>query len=119
PWRRGSAGAWATAGDASGLGLRAPRFVAGRALERRLQLLLVPRQLLPRLPADDERHEQPADPVPLELEGDRDARPLAAIERLDRARGRPGHRAVRRAVGPGPRRIQFGDLLGPRQLART
>src|SRR5262249_45620505 len=42
------------------------------------------------LPADDKRHQQPADPVPLEVEGDRDARPPAAIQRLDRAVDRPG-----------------------------
>jgi hypothetical protein len=44
--------------------------------------LLVSRQLFPGLPAD-ERKEQLSDSVPLELERDRDARPLAAVDFTD------------------------------------
>jgi len=61
------------------LGVRAP-------LEHLLELLFVPRKLS-RQPAGEERSKQPADPVPPELARDRDARPLAVIERRNRAFG--------------------------------
>ena len=55
------------------------------AFEPFLQVLHVPGELCFRLPADDERHEQLADPVPLEVELDSHARPCTVIERLDGA----------------------------------
>src|SRR6266496_3415109 len=76
-------------------------------------------KLSPRLSADDERNEQLADPVPLELEGDRHAGPLAVIERLDRAFGSRDDRAADTAHRPGPRRAHLDHLLGPGQLPRT
>jgi hypothetical protein len=55
------------------LGLRAP-------LEQLLQLLLVSRQQPTHLPKD-ERSKHPGDPMRLEFEGDRYARPLAIVGR--------------------------------------
>src|SRR5687768_1419852 len=52
------------------------------ALEPLLQPLLVTGKLPFCLRADDERHEQLADPVTLEIELDRHPRPLAVLERL-------------------------------------
>jgi hypothetical protein len=71
PWAGGSQGRFQGFRPATGaVGLRA-------ALEPFLQLLEVPGHLCPRLPSHDERDEQLADPVPLEVERDRHARPLA------------------------------------------
>jgi hypothetical protein len=53
------------------------------ALEPLLQVLHVPGHLPLRLAPHDERHEQLAEPVPLEVGLDRRARPRPVIERLD------------------------------------
>src|SRR6266508_1732717 len=80
------------------------------ALEAFLELLLVPRRLGRRLSADDERHQQLADPVSLEVEIDRHARTLAVIERLDRTLNHPPDGAIDTANGPAVRRIQLAQL---------
>src|SRR5215510_3776401 len=101
-----------TADQGQDLGSRAP-------LEQLLQPLLVLQQRPAPLPAGHERHEQPADPAPLELEGDRHPRPPAVIERHDHVVGNGYDRAADHRVPPGARRMQLGDLLGPCQLPRT
>ena len=67
---------------------RAPRrpsgtLTLGAALEPFLQVPVAHGRALGRHAADDVQREQPADPVPLEVERDRDLRPGAAGERLD------------------------------------
>src|SRR6266511_2177757 len=89
------------------------------ALEPCLQLLQIPGHLCPRLPPHEERHEQPADPVALEVERDRHARTIAVPERLDGALDDPPDRAVDTANGPAARTIQLGELHRHRPLART
>src|ERR671919_2220977 len=63
-------------------GARPPLLRA--ALEPCLQVPHVGRHLVPGLPADDERHEELADPMALEVQLDRHARPFTVVERLDR-----------------------------------
>src|SRR6266545_6887978 len=89
------------------------------ALEAFLQLLLVPRHLGRRLSADDERHQQLADPVSLEVEIDRHARTLSVLERLDRTLDHPPDGAIDTANGPAVRRIQLAHLHRHRPFAAT
>src|SRR6266498_2356012 len=87
------------------------RLGVGAPLEQLLQLLFVPRQLFCE-PTGEERNQQLADPVPLELAGDRDARPLAVIERRNRAVGNGDDRdAADTVVRPGPGRMQLDHVV--------
>src|SRR5215217_7628746 len=88
----------------------------GAALEPFPQVSEVPGHLLLRLPADDERDEQLAEPVPLEVELDRHARSRTVVERLDGAVHDPPDRAVDTANGPAPRRTDVRHLHGHRLL---
>src|SRR5439155_18038417 len=88
------------------------------ALELFLQLLQIPGHLRACLPTDHERHEQPAEPVPLEVERDRHARTPAVRKRLDRTFDHPPDWPVATANGPATRRID-GDLCRHHLLAAT
>ena len=57
--------------------------MSARAFEPFLEVLVALWCTACRLPADDERHEDPADPVPLEVHDNRHPRPGVVGERFD------------------------------------
>src|SRR5262245_50743229 len=72
-----------------------------------------------RLTAHEERYQQPADPVTLEVERDRDARPRTPIERIDSdIHGCPDG-PIDTMDGPSPWRIDRGDLRRDPALGET
>src|SRR3954471_5233508 len=105
-----ASGGSGSSGRAAGRGRSRLRWCAsGVALEPLLQLLLILRHLLARL-APGERHEQLPDAVPLEVEVDRDARALAAVDGVDGRLADDADRAVDPVEAHGPRRLVLGDL---------
>ena len=75
------------------------------ALEPLLQVLHVDRELLLRLPPHNQRDEDLADAVTLEVELERYSRSSPVVERLDRALDVPSDRAVNTSNAPTLRRI--------------
>src|SRR5215212_10749003 len=86
PWqgrpsaRAEQCGVWPVTLVTSDAGARGTLIVA---LQSILQVPAIYGHLFPCLRANDERHEQLADPVPLEIELDRDPRPCVLLDRLD------------------------------------
>src|ERR1700733_657687 len=91
------------------VGTADPRVVRS-ALKALLEPLAVRGHLFLRLAAHDERHEQLADSVALEVEGDRDTGACARVKRLDRHVHSRADRPVDAVIGPHPRRSELRYL---------
>ena len=88
----------------------------GAVLEPFLQVPVASGRALGRHAADDVQREQLADPVPLEVERDRDPRSCAVAERLDGDGRAWPERSVDTVTGPAPGRTELRDLLRRRLL---
>ena len=93
-----------------GPGCSSPARGGRTALQQLLEVLVAPGRPLRRHAADAVGH-QPAEPPPLKVEGGREPRPCAAVQRLDRDRpDRPQRPADARSGKPAGR-AELGDLL--------
>src|SRR5439155_26397496 len=95
------------------LALRARRGGCARcaALQPFLQPHLILRKLLPRVAARERREEPADDPVPVEVELEREARAPTLVERLDGDRAPRADRPVETPERGLPRRVVLGDLV--------
>src|SRR5919106_708589 len=89
------------------------------ALEPLLQVLHVHRELCLRLPPHNQRDEELADAVTLEVQLERHSRPGSIVERLNPSVDVPSNRTVDSPNAPTRRRIEVGDFGSHVNLTST